>query len=171
MTCLFRARRILLRHLVCLVLLFMSTAVMAQPNVLSSQTTRLWEPIEWKIENVSFEDNPFDVVAKVVFVHAEGKEKRITEMFYADDQTWKFRFTGTKTGKWTFTTQSINSDLNGYHGQIEVRSGATKYGFVTHQGNKWARYVGDHGELEAFVPQFVMYRIASKLLWAARKDR
>ena len=62
--------------------------------------------------------DPFDLVATVTFTHA--KEARTTEMFYAGADTWKFRFTGTRTGAWSVSTSSSDSDLDGYTGYVTV---------------------------------------------------
>ena len=59
----------------------------------------LWEYEEWSVVNNSFSGNPFDLVAKVRFVHVSGKHEHETEMFYAGDSIWKYRFTGTALGK------------------------------------------------------------------------
>ena len=62
-----------------------------------------WGPtIEWTVENPSWQGNAFDVVAKVRFVHQSSGQTRTTEMFYAGGTQWTFRFTGTRTGRWSF---------------------------------------------------------------------
>jgi hypothetical protein len=137
-----------------------------------SQTT-MWSPtLEWSLDNVTCDGNPFDLIAKVTFTHESGEAKHVTEMFYAGDDTWKFRFTGTRTGKWTFTTQADGAngttkdpELHGRQGTVTVKPNAdhdSVCGFMTHHvgpdGTKWARFRGDDGGKEAFVPQLVMYR-------------
>ncbi|MFC1746811.1 DUF5060 domain-containing protein [Candidatus Neomarinimicrobiota bacterium] len=116
-----------------------------------------WVPLEWQLQNASFEGNPFDLEAKVTFVRSEDGEQRTTGMFYDGSGTWKFRFTATKPGTWTFTTQSADTDLNGYTGTVAIAPTAGSYGFVTHRANLWARQKDVSGQLEAFIPQFVMY--------------
>jgi hypothetical protein len=136
------------------------------PATFGDNTTTMWSPtLEWTLKNDSYEGNPFDLVAKVTFTHESGKETRLTEMFYAGADTWKFRFTGTRTGKWTFITKSGDSDLDGKSGTVTIRANnedAEIYGFMTHHvgpdGTKWARFAGSDGSKEAFVPQLVMYR-------------
>ncbi len=114
-----------------------------------------WFPfLEWSLENPTYTGNPFDLLATVTFTHASG-ERRSTGMFYAGNDTWKFRFTGTRTGEWTFTTSCEDSDLDGKKGSVIIRRNPNPkaHGFLTHIGNKWAW----QGTSKAFVPQLVMY--------------
>lgn len=136
-------------------LMGLGTAVPTAANstALPAKTGKLWSPyVEWSLENPSFNGNPYDLVATVTFVHSASQETRTTEMFYADGSTWKFRFAGTKTGLWTFTTSSSDGDLNGRTGQVTINPDPDSPGFVTNFDNKWGRT----GTLEAFVPQYVM---------------
>lgn len=120
----------------------------------------LWAPyVEWSLENTTFDGNPFDVTATATFVHEESGEKRTTGIFYDGGTAWKFRFSGTRTGTWSFTTSSPDEDLDGKKGKVVVGPNPSPNvtGFITNQGNKWARPTGQAGELKAFVPQLVMY--------------
>ncbi len=122
------------------------------------RTGHQWSPfMEWRLKNPSYEGNPFDLVASVTFVHRDTGEERVTEMFYDGDDTWKFRFTGTRPGRWTFTTTSSDRELDGKKGTVTVAPNPKAIGFVTRSGNKWARHAGTDGHPEPFVPQFVMY--------------
>ncbi|MBN2328216.1 MAG: DUF5060 domain-containing protein [Candidatus Omnitrophica bacterium] len=119
------------------------------------QTGSQWRPyLEWSLTNPSYEGNPYDVIAWALFRHEKGEERK-TGMFYAGDNTWKFRFTGTKSGRWTFQTSSDDADLNGKKGTVSIQSNPDPkaHGFLTHFGNKW----GWQGVNEAFTPQLVMY--------------
>jgi hypothetical protein len=117
-----------------------------------------WSPfIEWSLKNDSYEGNPFDLMASVTFVHQASGEKYTTGMFYDGGSAWKFRFTGTRVGKWSFTTSSTDSDLDGQRGSVLVAPNDSALGFVSHAGSKWVRARGSTRELRAFVPQFVMY--------------
>jgi hypothetical protein len=105
-----------------------------------NQTETLWAPyLEWSLNNPGWSGNPFDVIAIVTFVHGSG-ETRQTEMFYAGGTTWKFRFTGTQTGQWSFTTSSSASDLNGHSGNITINPNPNSdiKGFLINSGNKFA---------------------------------
>ena len=118
------------------------------------RSARQWEPMEWSLESPTYEGNPFDLVAKATFVHEDSGEKRTTGMFYAGHgSTWKFRFTGARTGTWEFTTSSEDAELDGKTGTVAVTPNPGARGFVTNFGNKW----GWTGTGEAFVPQLVMY--------------
>ncbi len=117
-------------------------------------TAKQWEPHDWTFQNPDVTANPYDVVATAAFVHAASKATVTTELFYAGGKTWTLRFTGTRPGKWTFTTASRARALDGRRGTIEVRPDLTGRGFVTGFGSKW----GWSGSGEAFVPQLVMYK-------------
>jgi len=87
-------------------------------------------------------------------------------MFYDGDDTWKFRFTGTKTGTWSFTTSSDDPELDGHSGSVEVApTDPDSYGFVTNEGNKWARQKGSVGQQEVYVPQLVMLATNNDGYW------
>ncbi len=136
------------------------------PARFGENTATMWSPtLEWTLENDSFDGNPFDLVAKVAFRHERGKETRTTEMFYAGDDAWKFRFTGTRVGTWTFRTQADGKDgtssvpdLHGREGVVEVGPNPHPRirGFITHQGNRFARQVSGPDDLEGFLPDTYM---------------
>lgn len=119
-----------------------------------NKTASQYEMVEWHFENIVVSDNPFDVQANATFTHESGTTIQ-TGLFYNGIQKWTLRFAGTKSGKWTFTTQSKIAALNGHAGTITVTPDSNAIGFVTHKDNRWARQRGD--SLEAFQPQFAMY--------------
>ena len=143
----------------CLTVSVVSSALAADsakqivPAEFGESTATMWSPtLEWTLKNPSHEGNPFDLVAKVTFTHASGKETRVTEMFYAGDDAWKFRFTGTRKGTWTFVTQADGKDgttkdpdLHGRKGTITVRPNpdANATGFLIAVGNKFATHDGE----------------------------
>ena len=123
-----------------------------------SNAARQWSPVDFTLDNPTYTGNPFDLIASATFVHKGTDETRTTGMFYTGGTTWKFRFTGTRPGIWTYTTSSTDSDLNELSGTVTVEPAADdKYGFVWNQGNQWVRPRGQEGTLTAFVPQYVMY--------------
>ena len=138
-----------IQFLLLVILWTVFTPVSASPI----REAKLWEPVTWTFRNPSCSGNPFDLVAKATFTHAPGGQKVRTELFYDDGDTWKLRFTGTHTGRWSFTTESADPELNGLSGKLEVRPNPGVPGFITHYGSKWGRLGTD----EAFVPQYVMY--------------
>ncbi len=118
-----------------------------------SFTTRpatMWEYEEWSVGNPSWNGNEYDVVATVTFTHTNTGSAHTTEMFYDGSNAWKFRFTGTRTGRWTFTTSSRDPELNGYKGQVSVKPNPDPKikGFLTHVGNKYAIQTSGNAELE-----------------------
>jgi len=114
--------------------------IMYSQNDLGATNGVLWKYIEWEIPNVDFIDNPYDVIAKVSFVHDQSNKVINTEMFYDNNNKWKFRFTGTRLGTWKFVSTSINSQLDKHIGVVNISKnpsdGAT--GFLTNVGNKFA---------------------------------
>jgi len=112
-----------------------------------------WVPIEWSLARPGVQGNPYDVVAAATFTHAGSGERITTEMFHAGGAAWKFRFTPTKAGKWTFTTKSDAAGLGARRGTVTAAANPTARGFVTAFGGKW----GFSGTGEVFVPQLAMY--------------
>ena len=126
-----------------------------------SFTTRpatMWEYEEWSVDNPSWSGNEYDVVATVTFTHTNTGSTHTTEMFYDGSKAWKFRFTGTRTGRWTFTTASRDPELNGYKGQVTVKPNPDSKikGFLTHVGNKFAIMGRDEADLKPYVYQVYM---------------
>ena len=124
----------------------------------------LWTPfIEWEVKNSTYEKNPFDVEATVIFTHTQRNVQHVTQMFYTGKDTWKWRFSGTELGTWTFSTVSEDAELSGLEGTVLIHPNQDPdaYGFLTHHTSqthtKWARARGNRGNIEAFVPQLVMY--------------
>jgi hypothetical protein len=116
-----------------------------------------WEPTEWAVQTEAYDGNRFDIVSRVTFEHAGSDERRVTEMFTTRDGEWRFRFTGTRPGLWTYRSASDVVALDGLTGSVHVAPNHNGVGFVTSIGSTWARQVGADGRLEAFVPQYVMY--------------
>ena len=102
-----------------------------------NKTGKQWIPLEWSFENPTFKGNPYDLIATVVFVHSKTAEEHTTEMFHDGKDTWKFRFTGTRPGRWTFTTSSKDKDLGDKQGTVIIKPNPGVNGFVTNFGNKW----------------------------------
>jgi hypothetical protein len=125
------------------------------PKQRPTKTGYQWYPcLEWEVTNTTYNGNPFDVDAIVEFTHQESGKKILTSMFYAGRDTWKYRFTGTLQGKWTYITSSQDEDLDKISGEVVVQPNPDKnaHGFMTHFGNKW----GWQGTESVFVPQYVM---------------
>ena len=116
------------------------------------ETRIWWPPVDWTLENPSWEGNPFDVLGRAIFTHEDGVSSHVTELFYVDNHRWKFRFTGTKVGKWTYRTESADPELNGHAGNVTVRPNADPnvQGFLTHVGNQYAVQTGNDAHLEAY---------------------
>ena len=117
------------------------------------RTGAVWETLEWSVNNGDYTGNPYDLIATVTFKHQGSGTQRVTEMFYDGDNTWHWRFTGTKTGTWEFTTSSSDPDLAGQSGTVTVkpRSDPGIKGFLTGQGNKFALQTEDENTLEGFL--------------------
>ncbi len=116
-------------------------------GMLDKETTLFGPMTEWSLENSTFAGNPYDLNATVTFQLDGSGETRTTEMFYDESNTWKFRFTGTQTGTWQFTTSSADVDLNGLSGTVTVAAGSdpAPRGFLVAANSKFARQVGETG--------------------------
>lgn len=121
-----------------------------------------WAPhVEWTVEKRAHRGNPYDIRATVTFTHTQTGDQHVTETFYDGGETWKFRFTGTRLGQWTFETSSTDADLDGMTGTVVVRPNWNRlqHGFVTHvDGATW----GWQGTGQAFVPQLAMYKTPNR---------
>ena len=59
--------------------------------------TTVWAPyLEWNLKNPTFSENPFDVIAKVIFTHQESGKQHITEMFFKGGTLGLFVLPGQK---------------------------------------------------------------------------
>jgi hypothetical protein len=140
----------------------MSAAANASAQSLDRTGTLFSPCLEWKLENPDHPANPFDLEATAIFTHKASGETRRTGMFFDGNATWKFRFTGTRTGEWTFVTRSSAPALNGRTGAVSITVDRTRpaRGFVTSvDGNRWAWQTGESPQnIKPFVPQLVMGR-------------
>ncbi len=130
----------------------MGVVAVAHGTDFGSESVTMWEPyLEWEISGVSYSGNAYDVIATVTFEHGGSNARHETEMFFDGNDTWKFRFTGTKTGTWSFSTSSDNGDLNGHSGEVSVSANADNSitGFMVASGSKFAVQTGAEGDLKA----------------------
>ncbi len=131
---------------------------------LGAMSTMLFYPyVDFVIEDVSYDGNPFDVIVDVVFTHTSSGEEIRSLAFYDGDwdentgsssiDDWVIRFTGTRLGEWTFVTSSSNSNLNGYTGTIDVveQDNLLIHGGKRHQGNWWT-ILDYQGNEKPFIP-------------------
>lgn len=109
--------------------------------------------MEWRLDNSSYTANLFDVIASATFVHAASGEIRTIPLFYVGGTEWHFRFSATRTGSWSVSTASGDPELDGRQGTITIGPNPNPAitGFLTSSGNKFARQVGENGELKAFI--------------------
>ena len=113
----------------------------------------MWSPhLDWELKNSSWQGNPYDVLATATFNHEDNVTQHTTELFYIGNDTWQFRFTGTKIGDWTFHTESEDSDLDDHTGKVAVKPNPdpAARGFLTHAGNQYAIQTGNDTQLEAY---------------------
>jgi len=143
----------------CLIGFALSCAALCSPNAFAfvdgaNRTLSQWGSFgEWTLANPSFSGNPFDVEASATFRHTASGTQITTQMYYAGDNEWKFRFTATLTGEWQLTTSAADADLDGWNGQVNVPNRANRNGFVGQSNNSWV-----HGATgEALLPNYVMY--------------
>ena len=85
--------------------------------------------IDLPFTNTTWAGNPYDLIASVTFTHTTSTLTRTTEMFYAGGNSWIGRFAAEESGLWDFSTSSVDPDLDGHSGLIEVDPSAY-LGFV-----------------------------------------
>ena len=118
----------------------------------SEKSADMWSTIDWNIENVSYNGNPFDVISDVTFQHQASGRTITTQMYFNGDGIWKFRFTGVKPGRWTFTTDSSNTDLDGHTGSIDISPNTNGLrGFLKTNGNQFAIQTSDEDTVEPYL--------------------
>ncbi|MFP4622164.1 MAG: DUF5060 domain-containing protein [Bacteroidales bacterium] len=148
------------------ILLFLtgiSTSAKTHAKSFDKKSGNQWSQVlEWTIENPSYKGNPFEIEAKAIFYHTESGRTITTPLFYDDNNIWKFRFTGVKTGEWKIRTYSQDNDLNGWTGKVDITENENDkaHGFIKAFGNKW----GWQGSETAFIPQYVMGKRPSAYL-------
>lgn len=121
-------------------------------DMFTEKTIELNEPYaEWSLKDEDITINPYDVIAYAIFTHEEGESLR-SLMFYDGNNSWKFRFTGTMTGKWTIETKGPGN-LGGKRGAVVVEDNLVNLpGFIKAEGRelRWS------GSKKDVVPQFLM---------------
>jgi len=128
----------------------------AMGQQLADKTGYLNEPyLEWEIQwNYPEGEDPYEVMAKAIFTNTSINERKISLMYYAGDNTWGFRFTGTRIGTWNLMT-SGPGNLGGHTATIDINPAPEeRLGFLTASGKKW---IWD-GMCEPHLPQLVMAR-------------
>ncbi len=133
----------------------------AGPYDLGTQTAKMWRCVEWSLPDVAYSGDPFDASASVTFRHWDSGRERTTEMFYDGSSTWRFRFTGTRAGRWTFATTSDVPGLDGRVGVVDVEENddLNVKGFLTHVGNKYALQVRDETDPHGYLFNVYMGRV------------
>jgi hypothetical protein len=133
-----------------------ATAILILPVTclaLVNKTGRLNEPyLEWKLEWDGVSEDPYDVIAHARFTHARSGEQIRSLMFYDGDGRYRFRFTGTRPGKWTLHTTGPGP-LDGQTAEVVIEpSPKLLKGFLTADGARWIWA----GTGEPHIPQLVM---------------
>jgi len=138
-----------------LVILILITLFVYPSNSFSlpDKTGTLNEPFfEWEIEWDGAKVNPYDVIAHARFRHIQSGEQKVSLMFYDENNTWKFRFTGTRLGEWKVITDGPGN-LDSQTASIIIQENPNKRkGFLKAEGTRW---VWD-GTNEEHIPQLVM---------------
>ena len=94
-----------------------------------------WKRFEVQYKNNSWQENPFDIVLKVVFTGPSGK--KMTQFgFYSAKDTWSIYFMPVQKGKWTYQTHCADPDLDGKSGEFMCIDSELK-GPLIPSGNRW----------------------------------
>lgn len=83
----------------------------------SSSKVEMWKRFEISIENSSWQGNPFDVILEATFISPSGRKLNHFG-FYAGENVWKIYFMPDEQGKWTYRTNSEDSELGGKSGKF-----------------------------------------------------
>lgn len=122
--------------------LFLMIKLFCAQLIFSQETINgeMWEYLEWEVYNPTYSGNPFDLIANIEFIHSSSGEIILSQMFYDSNDTWKFRFTGTKLGEWNYITNSSDPELDGLIGYIIIseNNDLDKTGFLKNYKNKYA---------------------------------
>ena len=98
--------------------------------------------IEWEFASGKVYPDPFnEVELDVVFMDPQGREQRVPA-FWADEQTWRVRYSAPAPGKYTYRTISSdtsNPDLHGQTGILEVSAYRGENPLRKHGGLKISR--------------------------------
>ena len=117
----------------------------------------MWETVHRDVSYSELTGNPFDLEATVTFTHSESGESISTDLFYVGDNSWRFKFTGSRLGEWRYRTLSIVPAFDGLTGTYHVKPNPnpSKHGFLSHRGNHYVVQKGNSGESVAF--RFAVY--------------
>ena len=111
-------------------LLFTSLFAAADDATFFAPRVEQWGIQELTLRSQRTYANPFADVSVQARFRSQGKETTV-DGFYDGHQTWKIRFMPETSGTWTFTTISIDSDLNGKSGSfVADRPGSGNHGPV-----------------------------------------
>ncbi len=120
---------------------------------MKAQTVTQWRPhLEWSRTYTGWSNNPFDVEAYVTVTHTSTGATHRTGMFYDGNNTWKWRFTGTIPGQWTYRSHSSHGPLDGLTGSLVVTEQVVDGMLQRMDGDKW----GWTGTNRAVTPHLVM---------------
>ena len=117
-----------------------SVCAMLGQTVLAEETlsANVWQPVEIDLTStVTYENAYTDVEITGIFTHEDGTVISLPGFWYEKD-TWKVRFSPTKTGVWTYvvnSTDPANEGLNNKTGKIQAAAATretalAKHGFV-----------------------------------------
>ena len=123
---------------------------------------KVFEVLEWRLENPVWSGNPFDLLATATFTHAETERAITTPMFYDGGDTWVFRFTAPRPGTWTLRTSGPNGVLDGLTGTVAVAADPEAWGFVTAHGSKFALQMGGERNLRAILYHVYMDEVSHR---------
>ena len=83
-----------------------STGIIDIPFDLEPQAGLVHRPfLEWEVQASDYDGDPFDVRAYAHFTHTSGDSYRVP-LYFAGDDTWRFRFTAPRTGTYLVETES-----------------------------------------------------------------
>lgn len=127
-------------------LLSAAALLLAPVAMMGQEQVPQWGRFE-KTLSYHTEQNPFtDIELRATFVHEGSADTICVEGFYDGGDQYKLRFMPTKTGRWSYSTQSATPELNGKAGYIVCTAPAPgDHGMVSATGDHGFQYAdGTH---------------------------
>ncbi|MCH9004559.1 MAG: DUF5060 domain-containing protein [Proteobacteria bacterium] len=119
----------------CLILI----GLISPASAATEDTIGKWGRLIIELPNSTYSGNPFLLEVDATFTHNESSTLITLPGYYAGGNVWKVAFMPTRTGQWTYSTSSIDVDLDNVSGNVSVEASA-RLGMLKadpNNPNKW----------------------------------
>jgi hypothetical protein len=86
----------------------------------ATPTVDKWRRHVVSLPNATYTGNPFELEVDATFTHPGTGITITLPGYYDGSNTWKVGFMPTELGAWTYTTSSVDADLNGVTGSLNA---------------------------------------------------